>query len=476
METDSTTRERLLRVPTQRATAGGHVVGAAPGTAARSTDRGEFTVVLLGAELASAVFVLVLSPGSRGSVAMFALTSAALLGAAGLHRARIRLSVLDDLPVLLRTLVASFGAATAMELLLGGTVTATQLPALGLLAVLLVLARTAVYALVRRARRTGHDVHRTLLVGGGALGAQLARSLEDHAFGLHAVGFVDDAPRPASEDRPLPGLGVVAELPALLARHRADTVVVGFSDVPEDVLVDVVRACHGLPVEIYVVPRMWQVATHHRLVADVRGVPLVRLRRPTYRTPSWRLKRGVDAALAALALVVLGPVMLACAVAVRREGGPGVLFRQRRVGLGGRPFTLLKLRSLRPVDESESATHWNIAQDDRLGPVGRFLRRTSLDELPQLWNVLRGDMSLVGPRPERPHFVTRFGAEHEEYVWRHRVPPGLTGWAQVNGLRGDTSIAERARFDNHYIENWSLWLDLKILARTLRCVIGASGG
>ncbi|WP_324275661.1 sugar transferase [Blastococcus brunescens] len=144
-----------------------------------------------------------------------------------------------------------------------------------------------------------------------------------------------------------------------------------------------------------------------------------------------------------------------CALASRWETG-SALFRQTRIGLDGRPFTLLKFCSLKPA-ESEDTTMWNIGADLRVGPVGRWLRRLSLDELPQLWNVLRGDMSLVGPRPERPFFVDEFTRQFPWYRARHRVPVGLTGWAQIHGLRGDTSIADRAHFDNFYIENWSMW-------------------
>jgi lipopolysaccharide/colanic/teichoic acid biosynthesis glycosyltransferase len=153
-----------------------------------------------------------------------------------------------------------------------------------------------------------------------------------------------------------------------------------------------------------------------------------------------------------------------------------VLFRQERVGLDGRPFQVLKFRSLRPVDDSESETLWNIQHDDRLGPVGKFIRKTSLDELPQLFNILRGEMSVVGPRPERPFFVTEFSKAMPRYLARHRVPAGLTGWSQVHGLRGDTSIEERARFDNYYVEHWSLWLDIKVVLRTVASVIRGSGG
>ncbi|MEO6715432.1 MAG: sugar transferase, partial [Mycobacteriales bacterium] len=162
-------------------------------------------------------------------------------------------------------------------------------------------------------------------------------------------------------------------------------------------------------------------------------------------------------------------------IASRIETGPGVLFRQTRVGVDGRAFELLKFRSMKPSSETESQTRWNIGTDARVGRVGRFLRRSSLDELPQLWNILRGDMTLVGPRPERPHFVAQFTESHPRYTARHRVPAGLTGWAQVHGLRGDTSIEDRARFDNFYIENWSLWLDIKIIFWTVSQMLRGDG-
>jgi lipopolysaccharide/colanic/teichoic acid biosynthesis glycosyltransferase len=166
--------------------------------------------------------------------------------------------------------------------------------------------------------------------------------------------------------------------------------------------------------------------------------------------------------------------MAICALMSWWETGV-VLFRQERVGMDGRPFTVLKFCSLRPTADSEAATTWNIGTDTRVRPLGRFLRRTSLDELPQLWNVLRGDMSLVGPRPERPHFVDEFTRRYPRYTARHRVPVGLTGWAQIHGLRGDTSISDRAGFDNFYIENWSLWGDIKILLRTAAQVVKVAG-
>ncbi|MFF3753015.1 sugar transferase [Streptomyces sp. NPDC002018] len=200
-----------------------------------------------------------------------------------------------------------------------------------------------------------------------------------------------------------------------------------------------------------------------------------RVEPPAARRRGAVAKRLLDVVLTVPVLLAISPVLLCCALAVRCGDGPGVLFRQERVGQHGRPFTLLKFRTLRPADDHEAATRWNIANDLRMSAVGGFLRRTSLDELPQLWNVLRGDMSLVGPRPERPFFVANFSKTHPGYAARHRMPVGITGLAQVHGLRGDTSIEDRSRFDNHYIDHWSLWQDVCILLRTAASLVRPAG-
>jgi exopolysaccharide biosynthesis polyprenyl glycosylphosphotransferase len=239
--------------------------------------------------------------------------------------------------------------------------------------------------------------------------------------------------------------------------------------------VHVIRTCDRADCDVFIVPRLFEV---HHVQGDMDtawGLPLVRLRRATYRTGAWRAKRLFDVVFAATALLLLAPLMGAVALAVRFDGGgKQVLFRQQRVGVDGHTFHLLKFRSL-AASAAEAATTWNVANDQRMSRVGRLIRKTSIDELPQLINILRGDMSVVGPRPERPHFVNEFRSVYPSYEARHRVPSGLTGWAQVNGLRGDTSIADRARFDNYYIENWSLWLDLKIILRTFGSVVRGAG-
>jgi exopolysaccharide biosynthesis polyprenyl glycosylphosphotransferase len=329
-----------------------------------------------------------------------------------------------------------------------------------------------------RARCRGKVRHRTLILGAGQVGTRLADTLRERRdYGLDPVGFVDSAP-PTDDPAllPAPVLGGYEELGRIIREQTIRDVIVAFGSADEDELVDVLRTCDRLDVEVFLVPRLFELHNANRYTDEIWGIPLIRVRRAVFRSPWWKAKRLVDAVVAGLALVVLSPVMAAVALAVRYEGGPGIIFRQQRVGIDGRPFDVLKFRSLKPADESESQTNWNIKHDDRLGPVGKFIRATSLDELPQLWNIVRGDMSLVGPRPERPHFVQQFSAHIPRYTARHRVPAGLTGWAQAHGLRGDTSIEDRARFDNYYIENWSPWLDMKIIVRTVGQVLRRQGG
>ncbi|MFI9149773.1 sugar transferase [Streptomyces sp. NPDC053367] len=186
-------------------------------------------------------------------------------------------------------------------------------------------------------------------------------------------------------------------------------------------------------------------------------------------------KRALDVVVSGALLLAVSPLLLVFAAVLRLTGGPGVVFRQERIGKDGRPFTLLKFRTHRPVDAHESATRWSVANQRDMPWFCRFLRRTSLDELLQLWNVFRGDMSLVGPRPERPYFVGQFSQTYPGYAARHRMRTGITGLAQINGLRGDTSIEDRARFDNAYIDNWSLWQDICILLRTAATLVRPTG-
>ena len=395
----------------------------------------------------------------------------------GLYRSRLSLSVLDDLPYLLLGVLAGTVAALVVDALLDVVVPVSMVLTSVLLLGGVLLSRAVAYTTVKHARRSGRVRHTALVVGAGHVGLRLARTLAEHReLGLDVVGLVDSRPRAAARDLPAPLLSRDENLSDAIQRRGVRVVLVAFSSVPEAELVEILRTCDRLRCEIFIVPRLFEMHSTTRDMDQAWGIPLIRVRRAPFRRRSWHLKRLMDVLLSGTALLALAPLLIACAIAVRIDGGSGVLFRQDRVGLDGRRFTLLKFRSLRPATEEESATRWNVALDHRLGAVGRFLRKTSLDELPQLWNILRGDMSLVGPRPERPHFVEHFGDRIPRYTNRHRVPAGLTGYAQVHGLRGDTSIERRAEFDNYYIENWSLWGDVKIMLRTVMQVVHARGG
>ncbi len=334
---------------------------------------------------------------------------------------------------------------------------------------LLLMGRACAYVGIRRARTRGLFVQRVLIIGAGQVAERLARILEVHAdYGLLPIGFLDDSP---IESLGLPVLGGVDELDDVLRDHRIDRIVIAFGSYRSSDLVRIIRRCENASVEMYVVPRFFELGLQGvpRDAEMVWGFPLVRLRRSTVRTGHRRVKRVFDCCVAGGLLAVTAPLFGTLALGVKLSSPGPVYFRQRRIGMNGQEVEILKFRSMQENDESD--TQWNVSDDDRVTKLGSFMRKTSLDELPQLWNVVRGDMSLVGPSPERPHFVQRFSEEVSGYDDRHRVPVGLTGLAQVNGLRGDTSIEDRAWLDNHYIENWSAISDLAILARTAGAIV-----
>jgi len=336
------------------------------------------------------------------------------------------------------------------------------------------LGRGLAYALIRLGRAKGMIVEPTVIVGAGPIGTQVADTLKQHPeFGLPPVGFLDVQD---GRDLPLPVLGLASDLPEVLRQHEIGRVIVAFGSAREPDLVGILRACDAFAVEVHLVPRFFElgVGPEGPEAEDLWGLPIVRLNRAAARRTGLRLKRIFDVVIGTVILVVFSPLMLASAVAVRWSSPGPILFRQQRIGRQGRVFELLKFRTMLMNDDAD--TQWSVAEDARVTPVGWVLRRTSIDELPQLVNVLRGDMSLVGPRPERPHFVDQFSSSVPRYGDRHRVPAGLTGWAQVHGLRGaSTSIPERIQLDNYYIEHWSLWRDVVILARTFRQMISGEG-
>ncbi|MEY9848047.1 sugar transferase [Streptacidiphilus sp. MAP5-3] len=410
----------------------------------------------------------------------------------GQYRLRLAPSVLDELPGLAGRAAIALSFALTLERCLQTYLLPFALPTsipadarvLGALLlchlVLDSVGRALVYRAVRTHRR--RSPRPTLIAGAGHVGQRIAGALLEHPeYGLRPVGFIDPDPIFLPADSTMPVLGgpdaLVRELPLRGIRD----VILTSGGMDDERSAQMLRTSTDFGCDVWFVPGFpdygaFEHGGRRTAVGDhLWGFPCLRLGSSPMHRPSWALKRAADLCFAGVGLLLSSLVLLACAIAVRAEGGPGVIFRQERVGLDGRTFTLFKFRTLRPVDEHESSTRWNIAHDDRLGPVGRFLRRTSLDELPQLWNVVRGEMSLVGPRPERPYFVMRFAQAYPRYRERHRVPVGLTGFAQVNGLRGDTSIEDRTRFDNYYIDSWSLWQDVKILLRTVLAVLRTDG-
>ncbi|WP_052847470.1 exopolysaccharide biosynthesis polyprenyl glycosylphosphotransferase [Streptomyces avicenniae] len=407
--------------------------------------------------------------GARALIALVLGTALllALNAAAALYRPLLGVGVLDECPRLFAHCVVSWCVADA--------VTGAALPLTALLALVvgqgvsIAVSRTVAHAAHRRSVR--RRPRSALIVGTGPLGQRVAAGLvQQPAYGLRPVGLVGPVPRRLPTAAPLPVLAAPGDIVRAVIQNTVRDAVFMTSPRPDLLRLFWARGCV-----------VWQVCTDpvtaRGASGNLLGFPCHRIDPPRGHAVARPVKRALDLAVAASALALTAPLMATCALAVRLTDGPGVLFRQERVGLDGRSFVMLKFRTLRPADEREAATRWSIADDPRVSPVGRLLRRSSLDELPQLWNVLRGDMSLVGPRPERPHFVERFSRAYPGYADRHRMPAGITGLAQVSGARGAaSSIEDRTRFDNFYIETWSLWQDVRIMLRTAAecCRFGGS--
>jgi exopolysaccharide biosynthesis polyprenyl glycosylphosphotransferase len=351
----------------------------------------------------------------------------------------------------------------------------------------LTLERIILLSVRREAARRESLATRTLIVGAGFVGHHLAhRLIRDRGYLLRPVGFLDSDPLPdagvSSAGNRLPLLGGIDDLREALTSTGARHVIFAFSVERDHQLAGQIALCQELGVGVSVVPRLYEWVNDRATLDRVGGVPLLTLRPTDPRGWEFALKHGFDRLFAATALLILLPLLLLVVAAVRLSSPGPVMFRQRRVGRDGQVFDLLKFRTMRVEDPSAprftpapGSAPGGVETVDRRTWVGRWLRRSSVDELPQLINVLRGEMSLVGPRPERPEFVEQFSAEVARYEQRHRVRSGLTGWAQVNGLRGQTSIDDRVEWDNYYIQNWSLRLDFRILALTVVEIIRLRG-
>jgi Undecaprenyl-phosphate glucose phosphotransferase len=329
--------------------------------------------------------------------------------------------------------------------------------------------REAVRELFERRWRAGVGLKRILIAGAGDLGRMVAdRVLQHREFGFQVVGFVDDR---AGGDhigyRGLPLLGTLAEVGDIAQRERIDHLYVALPLEEHTKLLDLVEITSRECIDVKVVPDLLQFITLRARLEDLDGLPIININDvPLQGFNSW-LKRMIDIALSAAALLVLAIPLAVIAVLVRLTSRGSIFYAQERMGLDGKGFTVYKFRSMYEGAETTTGPVWAREDDPRATAIGRWLRRLDLDELPQFWNVLRGDMSIVGPRPERPFFVEQFKHRIPQYMLRHKVKAGITGWAQVNGWRGNTSLEKRIEYDLYYIENWSVTLDLKIMWLTI---------
>jgi Undecaprenyl-phosphate glucose phosphotransferase len=331
------------------------------------------------------------------------------------------------------------------------------------------LSREAVRELLERRWRAGVGLKRILIAGAGDLGRMVADRVRQHReFGFQVVGFVDDR---AGGDhigyRGIPLLGTLTEVGEIAQRERVDHLYVALPLEEHTKLLDLVEITSRECLDVKVVPDLLQFITLRARLEDLDGLPIINVNDvPLQGFNSW-LKRAIDVALSATAVLVLALPLAIIAALVKLTSRGAVFYAQERMGLDGKAFTVYKFRSMYADAESETGPVWAREDDPRATPLGRWLRKLDLDELPQLWNVLRGDMSIVGPRPERPFFVEQFKHRIPQYMLRHKVKSGITGWAQVNGWRGNTSLEKRIEYDLYYIENWSVTLDLKIIWLTV---------
>jgi len=333
---------------------------------------------------------------------------------------------------------------------------------------LLNLGRFALRRQLERMWAAGYNVKRILVAGAGELGQIVAETLQAHReLGYRVLGFVSDTP-PAPGRTGLPVLGRLDDTKKVAEAERVDQVYVALPLEEHARMVGLIRHLSRECLDIMVVPDLVQYATIKAALEDIDGIPIISLNETPLQGWNSMLKRGMDFVVGSAILLLLSPVFTVIAFFIKWRGGKGpIFFTQDRVSVDGRRFRMYKFRSMVDDAERETGPVFATSDDPRRTPVGGFLRKHNLDELPQLINVVLGDMSLVGPRPERPPFVQQFRERIPQYMLRHRVKSGITGWAQVNGLRGNTSIEKRIEYDLYYVENWSLLLDVKILILTL---------
>lgn len=428
-----------------------------------------------------------------GWAAVYLVLTVALVAARGGYRVRIDVSPLEYVREILSATGVAATLVISARVLFGPSpeLAAESVRLWGFSAVYLLAARWGLAIANHRPDRSGTP---TLIVGAGSVGRTVARRLlERREIGLRPVGFLDKEPRRAEQrhDVDLPVVGASWDLERVAHEQGVEHVIVTFSTAPHAVLLNLVRRCRALGIEVSLVPRLFEEVSSRMSVEHLGGIALLRVEQADPRGWQFEIKYAVDRVVGVMAVVVLSPVLLIVAALVRLTSPGPVFFRQARIGRDGREFHIYKFRTMwtAPAGRENDAA-WvaqqlggapddtagdpAVAGEDRRTPIGTFLRRWSLDELPQLLNIARGDMSLIGPRPERTGIARSFEEHIYRYGDRHRVKSGLTGWAQVQGLRGETSLADRVEWDNWYVENWTPWLDVKIILLTIPAVLRGS--
>ena len=334
-------------------------------------------------------------------------------------------------------------------------------------AVLLIVFRLVMRVTLSRLRRRGLGTTRALVVGSGAGAEALIHRLEMFPeYGYELIGVIDDHLRLGEDYHRVPVIGGRGDLAHMVMRHSVDEVFMALPPGDDRELLSLIDVIADTRAEIKILPGLLDIMASGVVADDIDGIPLVGVRRSRLVNANLVVKRVFDLVLSVLLLIPGIPLVAIIAIAIRLDSPGPAVYRQERVGKDGRAFTAYKFRSMMPDAEADTGPVFTSRADPRITKVGRFLRRTSFDEVPQVLNVLRGEMSLVGPRPERPHFVAQFEQEVAGYAQRHEVRPGITGWAQLNDLRQDTSIEQRTIYDTYYVDNWSLTFDLKILVTT----------
>ena len=346
----------------------------------------------------------------------------------------------------------------------------------GLLAVssvaFLSLGRFAVLKVEQLRYHRGRDIKQVIIVGANDTAKRIFQAMMSQpSLGYRVIGYFTSG---AKQVLKVPGakrLGSIAAVPKYLKDHSVDLVLIALSNSEHSKLFDLVRDCQGLRAEMMMAPDMIELMTSRMRIEEIEGVPFIQVREASLSVWNRILKRAFDVAFALVVLILASPLLLILILLIKATSPGPIFFLQERVGLDGTLFRVIKFRTMRTDAEKETGPVWAAKNDPRTTSIGKILRRYSLDELPQLFNVLLGEMSIVGPRPERPYFVERFKVKIPKYLDRHRVKTGMTGWAQVNGLRGNAPIEERTKYDVYYMENWSLIFDLKIILKTVRAVL-----